>query len=83
MSAFRIIFNCFKFQAFIFDISKSRPEEPDFFCFSKIALYSITFVLATSGLATTCKISQPSTTLSSQTIKAGSHGFENFTFWLA
>jgi hypothetical protein len=43
-------------------------------------LYSITFVLATSGLGTTCKISQPSTTLSSQTIKAGLQGKANFTF---
>jgi hypothetical protein len=80
VSAFNIIFNCFKFHALILDISKSNPEADSFFCFSNNSLYSKAFTLATSELLTTCNISQPSTTLSKPTIKTGSPGLANLTF---
>ncbi|MDR1987379.1 MAG: hypothetical protein LBQ24_00995 [Candidatus Peribacteria bacterium] len=80
VSAFKIIFNCFKFQDFIFDIKSSKEELLDFFCLSKISLYSRALFFAISELFTTCKISPHSTTLSKPTIKTGSQGFANFIF---
>jgi hypothetical protein len=79
-SAFKTIFNCFKFQDFILFINNSNVDFPAFFCLSSISLYSSALFFAVSGLFTTCKIAHHSTTLSNQTIKTGSPGFANFTF---
>jgi hypothetical protein len=80
VSAFKIIFKCFKFPDFILDIRSSNHELAVFFCLSNIDLYSIALLFAISGVFTTCNISHHSITLSSPTIKTGSPGFANFIF---
>jgi len=63
----------------IFDIKRARPESQANFCLTVITLYSSAFCLASSTELTDCRISQPSTTLSSHTIKTGSPGLANLT----
>jgi len=65
----------------IFDIKRSRLDSPTFLSPNNIALYSQAFCFATSGDDTICKISPHSTTLSNHTMRPGSPGRTNFTFF--
>jgi hypothetical protein len=59
VSDFKIIFNCFKFHAFILDISISKLEALHHFSFKTSSLYCKAFSFAISGELTFCRISHP------------------------